>query len=74
MQPGAATSSLRDPLRNADFTVLVAVQCVTNVCVWVFVVAVQWTLTVSGESSTVIASVQTALAIPFVLFALPMGV
>ncbi|TQC46710.1 MFS transporter [Rhodococcus sp. WS4] len=74
MQPAAATPMLRDPLRNADFTVLVAVQCVTNVCVWVFVVAVQWTLTVSGESSTVIASVQTALAIPFLLLALPMGV
>ncbi|MFC9835213.1 MFS transporter [Rhodococcus sp. NPDC127530] len=74
MQTAAVTPSLRDPLRNADFTVLVAVQCVTNVCVWVFVVAVQWTLTVSGESSTVIASVQTALAIPFLLLALPMGV
>ncbi|MFE5699556.1 MFS transporter [Rhodococcus koreensis] len=74
VQTAAVTPSLRDPLRNADFTVLVAVQCVTNVCVWVFVVAVQWTLTVSGESSTVIASVQTALAIPFLLFALPMGV
>ncbi|MFZ2175058.1 MAG: MFS transporter [Rhodococcus sp. (in: high G+C Gram-positive bacteria)] len=74
MQAVAVAPSLRDPLRNRDFTVVVAVQCVTNVCVWVFVVAVQWTLTVGGESSTVIASVQTALAIPFLLLALPMGV
>lgn len=56
------------------FRLLLAVQLVNATAVWIHVVAVQWLLTDRGESATVVALAPTAIAVPFIVLALPVGV
>lgn len=68
--PSAGTfAALRLPL----FAVLLTMQLTNAVAVWAHVVTVQWTLTVRGESATVVSLAPAAMALPFVLLALPVG-
>lgn len=69
-----AGHSLRAALRVRALPLLLSVQLANAVGVWVHVVAVQWMLTVSGESAVVVSLAPAAMAVPFLLFALPMGV
>ena len=60
-------------LRLPVFAVLLTVQLVNATAVWAHVVTVQWTLTARGESATVISLAPAAMALPFLLLALPVG-
>ena len=60
-------------LRLRMFAVLLTVQLVNATAVWVHVVTVQWTLTARGESATVVSMAPAAMALPFLLLALPVG-
>ena len=61
-------------LANRAFRALLTVQLVNAVAVWIHVVAVQWVLTERGESALVISLAPAALAVPFLVLALPAGV
>lgn len=50
------------------------IQLANATAVWIHVVSVQWVLTVRGESAVVISLAPAALAVPFLLVALPVGV
>jgi MFS family permease len=65
--------SLWEPLASSRFRPLWAVQLTASVALWAHVVTGQWVLTTSGASTTAVASVQTALTLPFFLLALPAG-
>lgn len=69
-----AGHSLRGALRVRALPLLLGVQLANAIGVWVHVVAVQWMLTVRGESAVVISLAPAAMAVPFLLFALPLGV
>lgn len=74
-EPGrGASTGPRAALRTRVFRLLLAVQLVNATAVWIHVVAVQWLLTERGESATVVALAPTAIAVPFILLALPVGV
>jgi MFS family permease len=60
-------------LRLRMFAVLLTVQLANATAVWVHVVSVQWTLTARGESATVVSMAPAAMALPFLLLALPVG-
>lgn len=60
-------------LRLRIFGVLLTVQLVNATAVWAHVVTVQWTLTERGESATVVSLAPAAMALPFLLLALPVG-
>jgi len=60
-------------LRLQMFAVLLTVQLANATAVWVHVVTVQWTLTARGESATVVSMAPAAMALPFLLLALPVG-
>ena len=60
-------------LRLRIFAVLLAVQLVNATAVWAHVVTVQWTLTARGESATVVSLAPAAMALPFLVLALPVG-
>lgn len=81
MSPGAgrepgrgASTGPRAALRIRAFRLLLAVQLVNATAVWIHVVAVQWLLTERGEPATVVALAPTAIAVPFIVLALPVGV
>ena len=61
-------------LRNRAFRALLTVQLINAVAVWIHVVAVQWVLTERGESALVISLAPAALAVPFLVLSLPVGV
>lgn len=65
---------LRAALRVRTLPLLLGVQLANAIGVWVHVVAVQWMLTVRGEPAAVVSLAPAAMAVPFLLFALPMGV
>jgi MFS family permease len=65
--------SLWSPLRVVSFRVLGLAQLGANTGIWVHTVASQWLLTATGGSTTLVASVQTALTLPFFALALPAG-
>jgi predicted MFS family arabinose efflux permease len=67
-------SGPRSALRVRVFRLLLGVQLVNATAVWVHVVAVQWILTERGEAATVVALAPTAVAGPFIVLALPVGV
>ncbi len=69
-----AAAGPRAVLRVRVFRLLLALQLVNATAVWVHVVAVQWILTERGESATVVALAPTAVAVPFIVLALPVGV
>lgn len=64
----------RAALRMRAFRLLLSVQLVNAVAVWIHVVGVQWLLTERGESATVVALAPAAMALPFIVLALPVGV
>jgi predicted MFS family arabinose efflux permease len=70
---GPPSASPFAALRLRLFAVLLGVQLVNAIAVWAHVVGVQWTLTARGESATVVALAPAAMALPFLLFALPAG-
>ena len=67
--PTGTFAALRLPI----FAVLLTVQLVNAIAVWAHVVTVQWTLTARGESATVVSLAPAAMALPFLLLALPVG-
>jgi MFS family permease len=56
------------------FRALWAAQMASNMAIWIHTVSLQWVLTSAGNSTTVVAAVQTAITLPFFLLALPAGV
>ncbi|TGN66071.1 MFS transporter [Nocardioides eburneiflavus] len=60
-------------LRRRLFALLLTVQLVNATAVWSHVVTVQWMLTERGESATVVSLAPAAMALPFLLLALPVG-
>lgn len=60
-------------LRVRLFATLLTAQLVNATAVWAHVVTVQWTLTERGESATVVSLAPAAMALPFLLLALPAG-
>lgn len=71
---GRVPAGPRAALRVRVFRLLVAVQLLNATAVWVHVVAVQWILTERGEPASVVALAPTAVAVPFIVLALPVGV
>jgi MFS family permease len=70
---GFAASPLAS-LRFGRFRLLMLIQLGNAIGVWAQVVAGQWILTANGASATVVALVPAAMSLPFLVFALPMGV
>ena len=68
---GPRAFSLR---RERAFRALLAVQLANAVAVWIHVVSVQWVLTERGESASVISLAPAAMAVPFLVLSLPVGV
>ncbi|MDV8002647.1 MFS transporter [Rhodococcus sp. IEGM 1408] len=60
--------------RERAFRALLSVQLANAVAVWIHVVSVQWVLTERGESASVISLAPAAMAVPFLVLALPVGV
>jgi predicted MFS family arabinose efflux permease len=56
------------------FRALEAVQLANAVAVWIHVVSVQWVLTERGESASIISLAPAAMAVPFLVLSLPVGV
>lgn len=50
------------------------VQLANAVAVWIHVVSVQWVLTERGEPASVVSLAPAAMAVPFLVLALPLGV
>lgn len=71
---GGGDARTRGVLANRVFRALLAVQLVNAIAVWIHVVAVQWVLTARGESALVISLAPAALAVPFILLSMPVGV
>lgn len=61
-------------LRLQPYRLFLLVQFLTAIIVWVLATTVQWIFVASGQSGVVIAMVPALLGLPFVLFALPVGV
>ncbi|XKH52427.1 MFS transporter [Citricoccus nitrophenolicus] len=61
-------------LRLHPYRLFLLVQFMTAIIVWVLATTVQWTFVASGQSGVVIALVPALFGLPFVLFALPVGV
>ncbi|MFN3602940.1 MAG: MFS transporter, partial [Dietzia sp.] len=60
--------------RERAFRALLSVQLANAVAVWIHVVSVQWVLTERGESASVISLAPAAMAVPFLVLSLPVGV
>lgn len=60
-------------LRLPAFATLLTVQLVNAIAVWAHVVSVQWMLTDRGGSATVVSLAPAAMALPFLVLALPAG-
>lgn len=76
--PGASASADRPRAfalrRERAFRALLSVQLANAVAVWIHVVSVQWVLTERGESASVISLAPAAMAVPFLVLSLPVGV
>nr|WP_241725984.1 MFS transporter [Dietzia sp. DQ11-38-2] len=71
---GAHRSTARPLRHERAFRALEAVQLTNAVAVWIHVVSVQWVLTERGEPASVISLAPAAMAVPFLVLALPVGV
>ncbi|MFN3599884.1 MAG: MFS transporter [Dietzia sp.] len=60
--------------RERAFRALLSVQLANAVAVWIHVVSVQWVLTERCESASVISLAPAAMAVPFLVVSLPVGV
>ncbi|WP_314034568.1 MFS transporter [Dietzia sp. CH92] len=81
VSPGAGAAGARGASSHAvalwrerAFRALMPVQLANAVAVWIHVVSVQWVLTERGESASVISLAPAAMAVPFLVLALPLGV
>lgn len=72
--PHPATSPASALWRERAFRALMPVQLANAVAVWIHVVSVQWVLTERGEPASVISLAPAAMAVPFLVLALPLGV
>ncbi|MGX1596058.1 MFS transporter [Dietzia maris] len=72
--PGTGTPRIASLLRERVFRALLPVQLANAVAVWIHVVSVQWVLTERGESASVISLAPAAMAVPFLVLSLPVGV
>ncbi|MCZ4538566.1 MULTISPECIES: MFS transporter [Dietzia] len=72
--PGAGPPRAASLLRERVFRALLPVQLANAVAVWIHVVSVQWVLTERGESASVISLAPAAMAVPFLVLSLPVGV
>lgn len=72
--PGTGTPRAASLLRERVFRALLPVQLANAVAVWIHVVSVQWVLTERGESASVISLAPAAMAVPFLVLSLPVGV
>lgn len=73
--PAGRTAGTSPSLRTQRrFQALLGVQLANAVAVWIHVVTVQWVLTERGEPASVISLAPAAMAVPFIILALPMGV
>ncbi|WP_033189166.1 MULTISPECIES: MFS transporter [Nocardiaceae] len=61
------------PFRVRKLRLMLGYELSAAVGIWMLVLAVQWTLTQSGESAFTVSSVQFAASLPFFLFSLPIG-
>lgn len=68
------TASPFASLRFGHFRFLMLLQLGNAIGVWAQVVASQWILTADGASATVVSFVPAAMSLPFLIFALPVGV
>jgi predicted MFS family arabinose efflux permease len=71
---GPAEVGILGVLRLHPYRLFLLVQFTTAIIVWVLATTVQWVFVDSGASGVVIAMVPALLGLPFVLFALPVGV
>ena len=76
MRTGAGADRPRPPSLRGEraFRALLGVQLANAVAVWIHVVSVQWVLTERGESASVISLAPAAMAVPFLVLSLPVGV
>src|SRR5690606_41691799 len=72
--PHPARSPASARWRERAFRALMPVQLANAVAVWIHVVSVQWVLTERGEPASVISLAPAAMAVPFLVLALPLGV
>ena len=68
------TASPFASLRFGHFRFLMLLQLGNAIGVWAQVVASQWILAADGASATVVSFVPAAMSLPFLVFALPVGV
>ena len=69
-----ATESTWAPLRSSIFRALWLAALVSNFGIWMQNVGAAWLMTSLSHSATLVALVQTATSLPFLLAALPAGV
>lgn len=74
-RPAPDPARLLSPLRvSKAYRVLVAGQLATQTAIWVLTVAAQVVMVDRGESTLVVALVQSAVTLPFLVFTIPSGV
>src|SRR5919112_3765846 len=71
---GSRTVSTWAPLRSSLFRALWSAALVANFAIWMQNVGAAWLMTSLSHSATLVALVQTAISLPFLLAALPAGV
>src|SRR5918996_5795062 len=71
---GSTTVSTWAPLRSSLFRALWSAALVANFAIWMQNVGAAWLMTSLSHSATLVALVQTATSLPFLVAALPAGV
>src|SRR5215210_8304059 len=76
MEASASNETLSTwaPLRSSLFRALWSATLVANFAIWMQNVGAAWLMTSLSPSATLVALVQTATSLPFLLAALPAGV
>ena len=74
MGPVADALSAWSPLRIPAFRALFFAMVVSNIGMWIQMVGAQWLLIDRPDATHLIALIQTAMTLPFALFALPAGI
>ena len=74
MGPVADALSAWSPLRIPAFRALFFAMVVSNIGMWMQMVGAQWLLIDRPDATHLIALIQTAMTLPFALFALPAGI
>lgn len=74
MFPVADAPSAWSPLRIPVFRALFVAMIVSNIGMWMQMVGAQWLLIDEPDATHLIALIQTAMTLPFAVFALPAGI